>query len=169
MPQPWGGLGWLVSSPAMNRRGLSGKKQICALMSRPLGSSLWLRMTVCFSKGAAVLIALRLLPSPLNTTAGAGAAVAADVEVRAPRPLPLPLSLPLLHAVAASATARALPSIRRPIRHVLLFESPPRRCSLITRELRASASLRCSLITWELRASASLRCSLIGHGDEAAG
>src|SRR5438128_2221544 len=147
MPQPWGGLGWLVSSPAMNRRGLSGKKQICALMSRPLG----------------------LLPSPLNTTAGAGAAVAADVEVRAPRPLPLPLSLPLLHAVAASATARALPSIRRAIRDVLLFESPPRRCSVITRELRASASLRCSLITWELRASASLRCSLMGHGDGAAG
>ena len=35
MPQPWGGFGWPVSSPAMKRFEPSGKKQICALMSRP--------------------------------------------------------------------------------------------------------------------------------------
>jgi hypothetical protein len=47
MPQPCGGLGWPVSSPAMKRFDPPGKKQICALMSSPLGSSSWLQITVC--------------------------------------------------------------------------------------------------------------------------
>ena len=67
IPQPWGGLGWPVSSPAMKRFDPSGKKQICALMSSPFGSSLWLRITFCFVNGGSAVYALRLFPSPLKT------------------------------------------------------------------------------------------------------
>jgi hypothetical protein len=55
MPQPAGGFGWPVSSPAMKRREPSGKKQIWALMSSPFGSSSALRMTFCFTNGDRVL------------------------------------------------------------------------------------------------------------------
>src|SRR6476646_7641269 len=70
MPQPCGGFGCPVSSPATNHLVspglLPGKKQICALMSRPLGSSARVVMTRCFRNGGALSYALRLLPSPLN-------------------------------------------------------------------------------------------------------
>ncbi len=52
MPQPAGGSGWLVSSPAMNRPEPSGKKQIWALMSRPSGSSAAVVMTRWASLGS---------------------------------------------------------------------------------------------------------------------
>src|SRR4249919_1384910 len=48
-------------------RFVPGKKQICALMSRPLGSSARVVMTRCFRNGGTLSYALRLLPSPLNT------------------------------------------------------------------------------------------------------
>jgi len=79
-------------------------------------------MTVCFAKGATVLIALRLLPSPLNTIAGARFADATDDLVRAERALALLLSPPLLHAVAASAITAPRTSIRRTMNDLLLFD-----------------------------------------------
>src|SRR6185295_17573725 len=76
MPQPWGGFGCPVSSPAMNQRVppflTFGKKQIWALMSRPFGSSSRVVMTRWCLNGGALSYAFRLLPSPLNTIARLG-------------------------------------------------------------------------------------------------
>jgi hypothetical protein len=113
IPQPWGGLGWPVSSPAMKRFDPSGKKQICALMSSPFGSSSWLRITFCFVNGGSAVYALRLFPSPLRT-------MTPFDDVCAGRVVP-----PGAAQAATSATAAAAPtSIGRSRRRCVITSSP---------------------------------------------
>src|SRR5689334_8154825 len=81
MPQPCvRPVVWPASSPATNRSEPSGKKQICALMSRPFGSSAMVVITRWCSNGGWELYASRLLPWPLNTIGAAAAGVVVSVE-----------------------------------------------------------------------------------------